>query len=168
MKKYRDNGSIGALLDEYERAIDELKKVLNSVSSEKLIAVVDSKTNDPDCKSIQTILSHIVRAGYGYAIEVEKSLNEQIDFRTEILLNSTDAYKKALTKMFDYNEKLFENNSNIKIEEFNNEKKIIVRWGQTYDVEQLFEHAIVHILRHRRQIERFLVKLRCAERDLCG
>ena len=29
-------------------------------------------------------------------------------------------------------------------------------WGPLYDFEQLFEHAIVHVLRHRRQIERFL------------
>ena len=157
MGKYRDSGAIGALLDEYERAIDELKKVLNSVSSEELLAVVDSKTNDPDCKSIQTILSHIVRAGYGYAIEVKISQNEQTDFRKNILLDSISEYKKALTEMFNYNVQLFENNSKIKLEEFNNEKKIIVRWGQTYDVEQLFEHAIVHILRHRRQIERFLL-----------
>ncbi len=160
MGKYRDSGAIGALLDEYERAIDELKKVLNSVSSEELLAVVDSKTNDPDCKSIQTILSHIVRSGYGYAIEVKKLLNEQTDFRENILLDSISEYKKALTEMFNYNVQLFENNSKIKLEEFNNEKKIIVWWGQTYDVEQLFEHAIVHILRHRRQIERFLLKLR--------
>ena len=32
------------------------------------------------------------------------------------------------------------------------------RWGVTYNIEQLLEHAIVHILRHRRQIERFLEK----------
>jgi len=30
------------------------------------------------------------------------------------------------------------------------------RWGVTYDAEQMLEHAIVHILRHRRQIEIFL------------
>ena len=29
-------------------------------------------------------------------------------------------------------------------------------WGVRYDLEQLLEHAIVHILRHRRQIERLL------------
>jgi hypothetical protein len=33
------------------------------------------------------------------------------------------------------------------------------RWGANYDLEQLLEHAIVHILRHRRQIERFLEKM---------
>jgi hypothetical protein len=31
---------------------------------------------------------------------------------------------------------------------------IHARWGVTYDLEQLLEHAVVHILRHRRQIER--------------
>lgn len=31
-------------------------------------------------------------------------------------------------------------------------------WGVTYDLEQLLEHAIVHILRHRRQIERFMLQ----------
>jgi hypothetical protein len=29
-------------------------------------------------------------------------------------------------------------------------------WGVTYDAEQLLEHAIVHVLRHRRQIEKFI------------
>ena len=33
--------------------------------------------------------------------------------------------------------------------------KMKVSWGQEYDLEQLLEHAIVHILRHRRQVERF-------------
>ena len=30
--------------------------------------------------------------------------------------------------------------------------------GQSYDAEQLLEHAIVHILRHRRQIEKFKIQ----------
>ena len=30
------------------------------------------------------------------------------------------------------------------------------RWGPVYDAEGLLEHAIVHILRHRRQLERFI------------
>jgi len=29
-------------------------------------------------------------------------------------------------------------------------------WGTTYTLEQMLEHAIVHILRHRRQIERLI------------
>jgi hypothetical protein len=34
------------------------------------------------------------------------------------------------------------------------------RWGVDYNIDQLFEHAIVHVLRHRRQIEKFLLKFR--------
>ena len=30
------------------------------------------------------------------------------------------------------------------------------RWGAVYDAEGLLEHAIVHLLRHRRQIEKFI------------
>ena len=32
-------------------------------------------------------------------------------------------------------------------------------WSGRYDVEQLMQHAIVHVLRHRRQIERFKMLL---------
>ena len=56
--------------------------------------------------------------------------------------------------MFAYNVKLFEDYPNIKLEEYDPNKKIEVCWWQKYDVEQLYEHAIVHILRHWRQIEK--------------
>lgn len=44
------------------------------------------------------------------------------------------------------------------MEEFDQAKKINTKWGQQYDVEQMLEHAIVHILRHRRQIKNALIK----------
>ena len=31
-----------------------------------------------------------------------------------------------------------------------------VPWGPTYDPEMILEHGIVHLLRHRRQIERWI------------
>jgi len=61
--------------------------------------------------------------------------------------------------MFQYNEDLFTDHPNIKLVEKNPDKKVLVRWGQRYDVDQLMEHAIMHILRHRRQIERFLLRM---------
>lgn len=160
LTSYRDNGVIGALLDEYERAIKDLKDVLKTVISTELITVVDNTTTDEDCCSIQTILSHVVRSGYGYAIYVRKQHGETLSFRASILLESVDAYNAALDDMFSFNVQLFADYPNLKLEEFDADKKILVRWGQLYDVEQLFEHAIVHILRHRRQIERFLLRLR--------
>ena len=157
---YRDNGAIGALLDEYERAIKDLKDLLKTIEPAELTTIVDDKTMDEYCRSIQTILSHVVRSGYGYSIYVRKQQGETLDFPTSILLEGVEAYKKALDDMFEFNVQLFADYPNLILEEFEADKKILVRWGQLYDVEQLFEHAIVHILRHRRQIERFLLRLR--------
>ena len=152
---YRDNGAIGALLDEYEKSIKELKLIIQHISDKDLIYVVDNETEDKDCKSIQTILSHVIGSGYTYAIEVRKWLGEDMDYKEVELLNSIAEYNLALDKMFAFNEMLFNDYPKIKLEEFDSNKKFVVRWGQRYDVEQIFEHAIVHILRHRRQIERF-------------
>jgi uncharacterized damage-inducible protein DinB len=157
---YRNKGAVGALLDEYERAIKDLKKVLTTVKQEELVAVVDKTTADEDCRSIQTILAHVVRSGYGYAIYVRQFQGDKMDFKQTELLNNSKDYHKALDKMFAFNVQLFEDYPNLTLEEFDDAKKVPVRWGQRYDVEQLFEHAIVHILRHRRQIERFLRVLR--------
>ena len=159
MKKYLNSGAIEAILDEYEKALTELQSLLNKVNNKDLITIVDEKTVDSDCKSIQTVLTHIVRAGYCYIIEIRKSLGEQIDFVEKRTFNNVAEYQNELKKMFKYNEKLFEDYPNLRLEETDREKKILVKWGQQYDLEQLLEHAIVHILRHRRQIERFLIKL---------
>ncbi len=157
--KYRNNGAIGALLDEYEKAIFELKEVIKSLSDLELRQIVDPKATDKDCVSIQSILSHVVRAGYNYVIAIRKWKGESLGYRQSDDQNSTEAYLIELNKMFDYNVALFEDYPSIKLEEYDNAKKINVSWGQQYDVEQLYEHAIVHVLRHRRQIERFKLGL---------
>ncbi|GAB5554475.1 MAG: hypothetical protein Sapg2KO_40660 [Saprospiraceae bacterium] len=158
-KEYRTNGAIGALLDEYEKSVNELKEVIVNLTTSELTKIVDEETKDEDCKSIQKILSHVVESGYAYVIEIRKSLGESVNYFSKELLGSTNEYAVALEKMFAYNEKLFEDYPNIKLEEYDSSAKFKVRWGQLYDVEQMYEHAIVHILRHRRQIERFILKL---------
>ncbi len=44
-KNYR-NGAIGALMDEYERAAWELKTILNKMSAEDFVKIVDPDTKD--------------------------------------------------------------------------------------------------------------------------
>lgn len=159
VKKYRDNGATGALLDEYHKAIEELKEVIVNLTTTQITKIVDNETKDKACRSIQTILAHTVRAGYTYVIEIRRWLGEDIEYRTDEQFDNVEAYIEALDTMFKYNEKLFLDYPNMNLEEYNNDNKINVRWGQNYDVEQLYEHAIVHILRHRRQIERFILRL---------
>ncbi len=157
--QFRNNGAIGALLDEYEKSIIELQDVISSISKEELVIIADKITEDPECKSIQTVLTHVINSGYYYAIVIRNYLGESINNKEEILLNSIEEYSVELQKMFQYNVQLFEDYPNIEIEVHDKNKKILTRWGQRYDVEQLLEHAIVHVLRHRRQVEKFLIKI---------
>ncbi len=157
---FRKNGAIGALLDEYEKAILELNVLIEDVSVEELFVIADLETKDPDCKSIQTVLSHVIESGYGYAIVIRKSKGENIVYKDKINFNSVAEYQVELLKMFQFNVQLFEDYPNIQLENYKNEDKILVRWGQRYDVDQLMEHAIVHVIRHRRQIQKFILKLR--------
>lgn len=157
---FMKNGAIGALLGEYEKSILELNSLIQSISHKELIAIADELTKDPECKSIQTVLSHVITSGYGYAIVIRKTMGEEIDYKDDLVFNSKEEYQEQLLKMFEFNVQLFEDYPNIKLEEYKNEYKILVRWGQKYDVEQLMEHAIVHVLRHRRQIQKFMYKLR--------
>jgi len=159
MKIYRDNGAIGALLDEYEKAINELLSIIEPIDDTTLTTIVDSKTKDKDCRSIQSILSHLVASGYTYAIYLRMTQGEELDFRRKIRLSSTKEYAIALKDMFKYNEEVFKDYPNYNLLHTKSEKKIHTRWGQIFDGDQIMEHAIVHILRHRRQIERFLLKL---------
>ncbi len=150
-----NSGVVKALLAEHERAINELIVVISDVSDSELCQIVDPKTKDEDCRSMQSILSHVVQSGYTYVIEVRRWLGEEVDYRDKVFLDSADAYMSALKKMLGYNEQLFLDHPNLTLESHDPIQKIKTRWGQLYDVEQLFEHAIVHILRHRRQIEWF-------------
>ncbi len=159
VKRYRNTGAIGAILDEYEKSLRELKTILRDVTDTELTTIVDSETKDPDCKSIQNILTHVIRAGYCYIIEIRRALGEKIDYSENKTFTTIKSYLEELDAMFQYNEQLFIAYPNLNIEETNPKKKITVRWGQQYDIEQLMEHTIVHILRHRRQIERFLIQL---------
>lgn len=159
MKTYRDNGAIGALLDEYEKAIIELQELIANISKDDLIAIVDPNSDDPDCRSIQTILTHVIGSGYGYAVMTRNHLGESIPRAKRSHLDSAQEYVEELSAMFRFNEQLFDDYPKLELSEHDPEKKILTPWKQRFDVDQMFEHAIVHILRHRRQIERFLLKL---------
>lgn len=152
MNSYRKNGAIGALLDEYERALLELKESLSNVTDELMIIEIDDK----DFPTIKSILAHVISAGHNYAMSIRQQ-QEGINLKAG---SAPEDYIDALNEMFAYTERVFNDYPDMALEEKEQEKKILVSWGQYYDVEQLMEHAIVHIMRHRRQIERRLLLLK--------
>ena len=153
MKKNYRKGGIGAVMDEYERAAAEFKNLIGIISDSDFVKIVDPETKDDDCRSVQTIVSHVTNSGFGYAnyirdwFEIPKSSPERK------LLSRYD-FVERFDKMLTYTSETLEGKWEYSDEEVM-KVKMIVRWGPQYDLEQLLEHAVVHILRHRRQIEKF-------------
>ncbi len=157
-ESYR-SGPVGALMDEYERAIEELKSVLRTIDVEDYRRIIDPYTEDPDCRSVQTIMNHVVRAGYGYSNYIRKQFGDSWTPRQEQYdLPTPEATCEALEQMLAYTLETMTDKWEISFEEIL-ANPIQAAWGQVYDFEQLLEHAIVHILRHRRQIERLFKKV---------
>ena len=150
-------GAIGAILDEYERALREYIGVLEGVSSEDFERVLDTDTKDDDCRSIQTISRHVIGAGYGYAVTIRRAWGEEME-RPATKPPSPDAVISELEKMFQFNLDTFRDDP-ADIDQKMEETHFEVSWGETYTPEQLMEHAIVHVLRHRRQIQKFVQAL---------
>ncbi len=146
-------GGVGAMMDEYERAAMELRQLVERISEEQYERIADPDTQDEGCRSVRTILGHVVSAGYGYADYLRGAFGmpssrpprdtyaraEVLD-RFDVMLRYTVETLEGRWRMTD------DELSGVRIES---------RWGTIYDAEQILEHAIVHILRHRRQIERF-------------
>lgn len=154
MTKTFRQGAIGALLDEYEKAIADLKEVITTIPDEVLTVIVDPHTADENCRSVQTILSHVVSSAYGYATSIYNLKGHPLKRPDKTFHVTVQAYIEDLTNAFDFTVKVLHRFSDNELEEFDDELKIKAGWGQVYDVEQMAEHAIVHVLRHRRQIER--------------
>ncbi len=154
MRKSYRNGAIGALMDEYERAASELTRLIEQIPDDDFAQIVDSQTRAEDCRSVQTIMSHVVRAAYSYADYIREQLSIA-STRPQPKLLSRQESLEGLEAVLQYTIQTLEGRWEMSGEEI---RGIVIksRWGAVYDMDGLLEHAIVHILRHRRQIEKFI------------
>lgn len=159
MTKQFRNGAIGALLDEYERAISDLKRLIKTIPDNTLTVVTDPQSTDENCRSLQAILSHVVSSGYGYATSIHNLQGNNVIRPDKTFHFTIKAYLEDLDRVFSYTENVFAEINDSQLEQSDHSLKIKAGWGQVYDIEQMAEHAIVHILRHRRQIEKINLKI---------
>jgi uncharacterized damage-inducible protein DinB len=152
-ESYRE-GAVGALMDEYERAAWELRRLVGRMAEADVVRVVDPTTGDEDCRSVQTIVSHVVNAGYGYA-DLLRRLFSVPSTRPPKALLSHREFLEQLDAVLAYTAETLEGRWLLTHEEMSG-AFVNSGWGVRYDVEQLLEHAVVHVLRHRRQIEKFM------------
>lgn len=160
MREFYRNGAVGALMDEYERAASELTRLVEHIPDEDFTRIVDSQTEDDDCRSVQTIISHVVESGYSFA----DYLGEQFSIgstRPQPELLSRRESLEQLEAALRYTAEILDGRWEMSAAEIS-EVVIKTRGGAVYDAEGLLEHAIVHLLRHRRQIEKFIRQGRIA------
>jgi uncharacterized damage-inducible protein DinB len=154
MQRTFRSGNIGALMDEYERAAGVLKHLVEAIPEDKFVEILDSATRDADCRSVQTIMAHVVGAGYAYA----DYLRELFSIRPDRPSPQAFSHRESLARldeMLAYTVQTLEGKWIMSDAEIT-ASVIHSRWGVTYDAEQLLEHAIVHVLRHRRQVEKLI------------
>ena len=154
MRKNYRKGAIGALMDEYERAASELRQLVEHIPQHEFMRIIDSQTQDDACRSIQTITSHVVNAGYGYADYLREAFSIPSTRPSKRLLTREESLGQ-LDAMLGYTAQTLDGRWEMTDDDIL-ATTIRSGWGVTYDVEQLLEHAIVHVLRHRRQIEKFI------------
>jgi uncharacterized damage-inducible protein DinB len=154
MKKIYRSGALGALMDELEQAASELKRLIERIPEEDFVRVVDSETQDVDCRSVQTIMSHVVNSEYSYADYIREQFSMASTRPQRKLLSRRESLEQ-IDEALRYTVETLDGRWEMSGEEIS--KTVIKsRWGVVYDVEGLLEHAIVHVLRHRRQIEKFI------------
>ena len=152
-RTYR-KGGVGAMMDEYERAVAEFSRVVEGIDDAAFERRRDRETKDENCRSIQTVVRHVARAGLRYAAGIRNALGVATPW-PDLPLSSRAQSLEELRGMLAYTEATLEGRWEMKDDEIT-AVRIETPWKVTYDLEQMLEHAIVHVLRHRRQIERFL------------
>ena len=144
-------GPIGSLTDEYEKALAEYKEVLQAVTPAQYKEIV--LPGDQHIKSIRNIAEHVVNSGYGYANYFRNYFHAKtIPAPTpkcptvQSAIKDTDAMWKYTLDTLVFKQ----NMSDLEMDD------TLIRTSWTiYNAEALWEHAVMHIHRHRRQIQRF-------------
>jgi len=153
-KKVFRSGPMGSLMDEYERALNEFQEVLRGVEP----SIYKKKLwKEGELKSIKDICEHMERAGYGYINHFGKRTGLPVHAIPTKPCNSAVKAANRLHAMFQYTLKTIKPAMKMTDEEM---MTTLIRTHWTmYDAESLWEHAVMHIHRHRRQVELFLSKV---------
>lgn len=162
MDQENNRYAVKAMLAEYKNVVIAFQKVIANISFESLSTLVDTETTGAKQQSIQNILTDVISSGYSYAGYIRK-LKKITDHRPgKMTKMSAIEYHNDLTDLIAYTDQTFQGIQDDELEEFNEKKKIKTPWGVVYDIEQMMEHAALDVVRHRRQIERFRIKLESA------
>ena len=148
-------GPFGALMDEYARAAEDFCRTVEALSPDAF--ALERESPDPDTRSPRSVAAHACGAAWGYADYIRRVRGLSTTPRPDLsgaALSSPRATRSRLVDALRYTEEAL-----LGLEGLDDAGlatlRFEVRWGPTYDPEMILEHGIVHLLRHRRQLERW-------------
>ena len=148
-------GAMGALMDECARAAESFCAVVEALDARSW--AVERAGHDPNTRSQQALCAHVVAAARRYSDYIRKARG--LPFTELFVLPpglpaAPHDVRALLREALHYTEGALEG---LYEADENAIARILikVRWGPTLDPDLLLEHAVMHLLRHRRQLLRW-------------
>ena len=148
-------GPFGALMDEYARAAEDFCRVVEGFDLARFDA--ERPSSNPNTVSARAICLHVIGAAHRYAHYIRKARGVDFVERYDAdpaQLRSPQEVRMLLAEGILLTEETVEPLLNAAEREIQ-ALSFVVRWGPRYDPEMILEHAVCHLLRHRRQLERW-------------
>ena len=148
-------GPFGALMDEYARAADDFCRVVERFDLSRFDA--ERPSDNPNTVSPRAICLHVIGAAHRYAHYIRKARGVDFVERYDAdpgQLRSPGEVRTLLTEGILLTEETVKPLLEATEQEIQ-ALSFTVRWGPRYDPEMILEHAVCHVLRHRRQLERW-------------
>ncbi len=147
---YKYNGA-KALVELHEIHI---KGFYRTWKKAKEIGIKLPVTDDPYYKSLDTLLYHLLRSARGYMVWMCKQLDlpdPQIDEAPspEIVEENAEKFIEHLTEKWNIPLR------NVEPERFE-DKTYKSNWGVDYCIDAMLEHAVMHPIRHKFQLENLI------------
>ena len=142
-------------MDEYARAGEDFCRVVETFDLPRFDA--ERPSDNPNTISPRAICLHVIGAAHRYAHYIRKARGvdfvERYDADPE-QLRSPREVRTLLTEGILVTEETVKPLLKATEQEIQ-ALSFTVRWGPRYDPDMILEHAVCHVLRHRRQLERW-------------
>ncbi len=149
------SGAFGAILDETARAADEFCRVAEAIDPGRYNE--ERTTPNPQITSIRSICIHVVNWAFAYSNYIRDVRGEPTTTAAPLsasaLVDPTELRQEFRMAFAHTEESLAGLWDATPAEIF--ALSFQVPWGPTFDPETILERGLAHILRHRRQIERW-------------
>ncbi|MCA9316350.1 MAG: hypothetical protein R3F05_03035 [Planctomycetota bacterium] len=140
-------GGARALVALHERELRRFVEVWRAAAAD---GVRLPASDDPDCASLEALLSHVLRAARGYLLWCCRVLglpDPGVDAVPDDVAGRLDAYVEHVLERWDGPLKDVDGKTG-ELEVFP------APWGPAYCVDAMLEHAVMHPLRHTNQLLR--------------